>query len=124
MGLFSSSKSKQETNVADRRVAASEGAVVAAEGSRVTLTTTSLDPKTVSESLGLARFAIQEATRGASQVAAGFTQATTASREREQELLAAALAPDAAGGGELLRSLVIIAAIAGGALVLVAWVRR
>lgn len=123
MALFGDTKSKQKTTniITDRRIGASSGSIVASDKGRVTVT--SLDPKTVSESLGLAKFAIQEATRGASQVAAGFTQATTASREREQQLLAAAIAPDAAGGANLLSALVLIAAIAAGAFVLVGWRR-
>lgn len=124
MGLFSSSSSKQKTKVADRRIAASEGAIVAAEGSNVRLKTTSLDPRTVRESLGLARFAIQQATTGAQQVAAGFTEASAASRAREQELLSAALTPDAAGAGTITSAVVTIAAIAAGGLVLFAWARR
>lgn len=122
MGLFSSSKSKQETTVEDRRLSAAGGAIVATEGAKLSLT--SLDPKTVSESLGLAKFAIQEATRGADKIAAGFTQATTASRAAEQQLLAAAIAPDAAGAGTITNALVLIAAIAAGAFVLMRWGTR
>lgn len=117
MGLFSSSKSKQTTNVTDARVGAEGGSIVAQGNANVTLS--SLDPSTVSQSLGLARFAIQEATRGADKIASGALEQTAASREREQALLAAAVAPDAAGGGELLRTVVIVAAIAGVAFVLV-----
>lgn len=126
MALFGDSKSKTKvTNIVeDRRVAASEGAIVAAEGSRVSLRSTSLDPRTVRESLGLARFAIQQATAGANKVAAGFTEASAASREREQQLLAAALTPDAAGAGTITNAAVMIAAIAAGAFVLFAWARR
>lgn len=121
MALFGDTKSQQKTytTVTDRRVAASGGSIVAGEKGKVTIK--SLDPKTVSESLGLARFAISEATRGAEKVAAGFTEATTASRQREQDLLAAAIAPDAAGGANLLNTLVIVAAIAAGAFVLLSW---
>lgn len=125
MGLFSSSSAKQTTNVADRRLAASEGSIVAAEGSKITLKTTNktLDARTVKDSLGLARYAIQQATAGAEKVAAGFTDAAAASREREQQLLAAAIAPDAAGGANLLQTVVIIAAIGAGAFVLAGWRR-
>lgn len=116
MGLFSSSKSKQETNVTDARVGASEGSIVAQDSARISFQ--SLDPKTIAGGFDLARFAISEATRGAAQTAAGVLQATASQRAADQQLLAAAITPDAAAGGELLRTILIFAAIAAGAFVL------
>lgn len=128
MGLFSSSDSKSETrtSVEDSRVAASEGSTVdqlRVAGKHNTLSVTSLDPATVERSLDLARFAIAESTRGAEATAAGFLEATSASRTREQELLAAALTPEQAQGQALLQTILILAGLAAAALVLVRWRR-
>lgn len=122
MGLFSSSKSKSETTnlITDRRIGASGGSVVAADGGRVDIR--SSDPAVLrdalKQSISLANTAIETATRQADSATRTVIDAAAAGRAAEQDLVAKVVAGEATAGGEILRTVLLVVAVGGVVLVL------